>query len=251
MKKIDVVTFAGVAGYLLAAFATFGIALALISQDQRDDAFWLRLAWTEFLILLVSLPFFSFLRAAIRPEPSDQTVIGVLPAAKIVILVYSLASFVLMLLNAVSAIPNNWHLALQIALGFLAGTVFTLFSVTHSSAAIGLEKNFAPSASPAELSVRLLAAESLVKTSAPKDYGQQLANRIRSLGEVVKYSLSHVSKPLFSSQYQEFEEQVQKFCTKVESVSNSDSPDRFSELAECSQLLITKAQSLSKLSVTR
>ncbi len=251
MKKFDVVTFVGIAGYFLAAFAALGLALSLSSPDQRDGAFWLRLAWTEFLILLVYLPFFSFLRAAFSPEPGSKSVIGVLPAAKIVVLVYSLASFVLMWLNATSVIPNSWHLALQIALGFFAGTLFTLMSIAHSSASTGLEKNFAPFSSPADLSVRLFAAESLVKVSAPKDSGQTLANGIKSLGEAVKYSLSHVSKPSLAKQYQEFSEQVQSFCAEVESVSGSVSPDRLIDLTERSQLLNAKAQSLSKFTVSR
>jgi hypothetical protein len=251
VKKFDVVTFTGVAGYFLAAFAGFGIALALSTPDQRDGAFWLRLAWTEFLILLVYLPLFSFFRAVVNPARGPKPLIGVLPAAEIVVLIYGFASFVLMWLNATSTVPNSWHLALQIALGFLAGTIFTLMNVAHSSASIGLGKKFAPSASPAELSVRLFAAESMVKVSAPKDSGVPLVNGIKRLGEVVKYSLSHVSKPSLSEQYQEFAEQVQSFCAEVELVSGSVSPDRLTDLMERSQLLLTKAQSLSKLTVSR
>lgn len=251
MKKLNLVMFAGVAGYFLAAFASLGITLALISPDQRDQSFWLRMAWTEFLILLIYLPIFSFIRAAVSLDPKPLPVIGVLPAAKIIILVYSPVSFVLMWMNTISAIPNDWHLALQISLGFLAGTLFTLISVTHSSAAIGIEKCFSTSASPTELSVLLLAVESLLKINRPKDHRLQLANRIRSLAEIVKYSLSDTSKTSLNKQYQDFAEQVQSFCRKVELVSESDSPDCFAELNESSQMLTSKAQYLSKLILTK
>jgi hypothetical protein len=66
MKKIPAIVFAGIAGYVIVATAVLGIGFQLVSYTDRNQDFWLKLLWTEVLILLIYLPAFSFFKATDR-----------------------------------------------------------------------------------------------------------------------------------------------------------------------------------------
>ena len=107
MKKENTIIFAGAAGFLLAAIAVLASGLTIVPTEERTQAFWYRLVWTEVLVLLIYLPAFSFFKAADSDQAHGRSTIGVLPGAKIVLIAYALISFFLMMVNVYQTIQAS------------------------------------------------------------------------------------------------------------------------------------------------
>ena len=211
MKKANTIIFAGAAGFLLAAIAVLASGLTIVPTEERTQAFWYRLVWTEVLVLLIYLPAFSFFKAADSDQAHGRSTIGVLPGAKIVLIAYALISFFLMMVNVFhhgEYLPNNIHLAAQIIITFVMGTIFTLMSVSYTTAATGLEKTFTTGLSSKELCDQLKGLESHLKAMNSGADFLALIQSLKKLRETIQYSIPDVGRIGKSTAYQQYVDDV-------------------------------------------
>ena len=233
MKKENTIIFAGAAGFLLAAIAVLASGLTIVPTEERTQAFWYRLVWTEVLVLLIYLPAFSFFKAADSDQAHGRSTIGVLPGAKIVLIAYALISFFLMMVNVYhhgEYLPNNIHLAVQIVITFLMGTIFTLMSVSYTTAATGLEKTFTPGLSPKELCDQLKGLESHLKAMNSGAEFLPLIQSLKKLRETIQYSIPHVGRIGESTAYQQHVDDVLSMINSTRNLDKRGTNIKTSEL---------------------
>jgi len=245
VKKENTIIFAGVSGYFLAALSVLGIALLLVSD--HDQPFWFRLLWTELLVLLIYLPAFSFFKAAGSDDAHGRATIGVLPGAKIVLLIYALISFILMMLNAYHSgeyFSDKIHLAAQIVITFVMGTIFTLMSVSYTTAASGLERTFHPLTSPQELCDRVQAAEDRIKIRNLGSEWIPVTQSLKQLRETIEYSLPRVGKIGEKPEYQKFAGNIITVSEQIQDLQGNQ--NNIQELELKIVKLISVAKSISK-----
>jgi hypothetical protein len=218
VKKKNTIIVVVTAGYLLAALAVLGIGMVLVPEGDRTQASWYRLLWTEVLILLVYLPVFSFFNAADSDDAHRRATIGVLPGAKIVILFYAFISFSLMMLNAYhngEYFSDRFHLTAQIIITFVMGTIFTLMSVSYTTAATGLKKTFPLSNSPNELCDQLRGVEGRLKARNLGTDWVPVTQSLKKLRETIQYSLPHVGKIVENPAYREFANSIIAIAERI------------------------------------
>ena len=125
---------ASLVGYAATAIAVAVIPVVLIQQDERSPYFWHRIAWTEFLTLVVWAYFSGFIWSVLPGGRKRAGTGGLLPATGLVIGIYAILSFVLMVL---SDWPNRFHWAGQIALLVLVVFLFVFFEYARAGAVAG------------------------------------------------------------------------------------------------------------------
>jgi len=218
MSETKKVTSVGIISFLLAAFAILGIGLVLVPSDQRTEAFWWRLAWTEILAILIYLPAFVFYRSALIEE--NKKIIGILPGLKTTFLLYAAVSFSLMLLNAFHEgkfFPNSIHLALQVVLLFIVGTIFTMSLVAADTASTGLESNFSKGISPSEVCNQIRDGEDFIKGSEHFTQLEALSLSLKKLRELFQYSLPTIGRVVESSDYNNLAESINTLIADITS----------------------------------
>jgi hypothetical protein len=251
MKKIPAIVFAGIAGYVIVATAVLGIGFQLVSYTDRNQDFWLKLLWTEVLILLIYLPAFSFFKATDRNYALSRSVVGVLPGAKIALIFYALISFSLIIINTYNhgeKLSFELHLALQIILLAVMGTIFALMSVSHTAASAGIEKKFPLANSPNELSDKLHCAEELLKFSNNSSEWAPVIHSLKKLREMIKYSLPHLGGIGDSSEYQKYATNVSNL---IELIGKSEvKTDEIALFQKKISELISSTKSLSQTAIS-
>jgi len=120
------------AGFVVTAITLVGITLALVPPTSRSDWFWLRLVWMVFLSSLCWGGVSGFLMSSLSARLSPKGIGGVTPAISMVVFWYSVASGVLMLVQALlSGIAwlSRVHLAVQIGMGGIVAVILLLMLI--------------------------------------------------------------------------------------------------------------------------
>ena len=212
MNKIGTVLIAAILGYVTVALAAFGIALTLVADSGRDNFFWYRLVWSEFLLFIIYLPAFSFYKAASDTSRNSSSKVAILPSAKIVIIAYSFISFALMFANCYNngeKLPGPIYLVIQIALTAIVGTIFSLMTIAGKSASTNLVKTFKPERSPNELCEFISSVERYLNSSGFEKQ-EQIATSLKKLRECIMYSLPKAGKYGETPDYNNLAEKIIK-----------------------------------------
>lgn len=253
MNKPQRIAFASVAGYIITAVGILGIGLTVVPVESRSHLFWPRVLWTEFLALLLWGTVFSFLHVASRREETGREIIGVLPGAKLVLIVYAGLSFLVMIGHAYmpeTDIASRIHLVLQIALAVLAGILFAFLSISASSAAVGLERTFDVGLSPTDLCVMLQEQETRVHQFPTHAVWHQFEKSLKALRESIRYSIPHVGSIGATTEYRDFAHSVNSVCDDLS--SHSDPTDaELGPIQEGLNRLLSKVKALSSQSIRR
>ncbi len=167
--------------------ATFAVATLLVPVASRSAAFWPRVLWAGFLVLLLWTALAGFCEVVLGPRRL-AALAGVAPALVLIVLVYAVSSLLMLVLASwlpVGELGQRIHWAGQIVrlttLVFMAvGLVVSLIGARAGAAELpdGVAR-------PAHLAQRLrLAAEALERAGRAAT-----AREVRRLGERIEYAL--------------------------------------------------------------
>ncbi len=240
-------------GWLLTALGILAIGLNLVSSEFRSSMFWPRLLWTEFLALLVWSTLFSFVGAASRSDDDSRAVVGVLPGAKIVLLVYAILSFALLMVHSCcseTTLNSRVHLILQIVIGVGTGIAFTLFSISCTGASVGLQRVFHPGSSPEELSNVVHEQEMRVHQFPIHPVWQRLEKCLKGLRELLQYSMPHTGDIGTDADYNGFAASLISACEDLSS-HNDPADSEVSVIEIRFNDLLAKARIISSQSIKR
>ena len=175
---------AGAAAHLA---ATFAVATLLVPEPSRSAAFWPRVLWAGFLVLLLWTALAAFCEVVLGPR-RHAAVAGIAPALVLIVLVYALSSFLLLVLASwlpVGEVGHRLHWASQIVR--LAMLVFMVVGLVVSLIGARAGATELPDGvpRPARLAQRLrLAAQALERAGR-----SAVAREVRHLGERIEYAL--------------------------------------------------------------
>jgi hypothetical protein len=213
---------ASLVGWLAMAGAVAVLPVIVVSAPDRSPYFWHRIAWTEFLTLVVwayfgGFIFFVFPRGRIR-----SAVGGLLPSTGLVVGIYALLSFMLMI---VMDWPSRFHWAGQTVLFVLVVLLFTFFEYARAGASVGAERLPVGLRSPAELCaiIRLQEEKLWSSVASPPLAGEdrKLHDSLKALREAIQYSIQHVGKIGGSQDYSVFVADVERLCAELQTAPTS------------------------------
>lgn len=205
-------------GWAISALAILGVSTLLVTPEHRTPYFWQRILWAQFLAALVWAFVGGFVSNALLGRKAPRAEGGILPAFGFVVTAYAALSAILMLLHAFvpeNDFLNRFHLAGQIVLMALAGTVCVFLNISRTAAAHGIEPMPDGVRSPAELGALLRAEESRLVQGGKQNDAESLASVLKTLRERIQYTLPHVGEIGTRSDYKVFAAAVEKVCQKV------------------------------------
>jgi hypothetical protein len=238
--------------WIVVAVAVAAVALLLTPLDARVASFWGRLLWIEFLVLVVAASSAAYMRLSSLDDDSKRRIGGVTPSISIAVTAYACLSAILMFAHAAlpgGAIPDRAHLVAQIVLFTCLVLLCVLLLVSRAGARAGIvfDESLAPT--PHDLRGRLMATEA--RLSPP--VAQLVGSGMRTLGGILKYSLSENSSTSRSPEYQDLARALEAFCRQAEGLD--DKAGSFESdaaaLQATSHLLISRARSVSENLVKR
>lgn len=210
-------SFASLAGWFATAAAVAIVPTLLVSEKDRSPDFWYRVAWAEFLALVVWGYFSGFIWFLFHGGRKRAGIGGILPATGLVIGVYAVLSFVLMIL---SDWPNRFHWAGQVVLLVVVVLLFVFFEYARLSAVTGTEPTPEGLRSPAELCALIRLQENNLWSSATPlplaGENRQLYDSLKTLREAIQYSLQNVGRIGGSQDYRAFVADTERLCTELQ-----------------------------------
>lgn len=215
-----------VAGWAISALAILGVSTLLVTPEHRSPYFWHRILWAQFLAALIWAFVGGFVSNALLGRKAPRAEGGISPAFGFVVTAYASLSAALMLFHAFlpeNDFLNRYHLAGQILLMALAGTVCVFLNISRTAAAHGIEPMPDGVRSPAELGTLLKTEES--RLQGDKQNGvESLAVVLKTLRERIQYTLPHVGEVGTRGDYKAFATAVEKVCQKVAANSRVTAP---------------------------
>jgi hypothetical protein len=202
-------------GYLVSAAVVIMIPVLLIPADQRSPYFWYKVGWVEFLTLLVWAYFGGFLRAVVPPIKKTAGLGGVLPITGGVILAYAFLSLLLVVL---CDWPSRGHWACQIILLAVAVLLIVSLTFARSGAVAGTDPIPPGVHALQDLSAMLRMQEERLRAAAADGPLRSLSDSLKSLRETLEYSLPHVGRIGTLSEYREFAQQVEQYCSELQGI---------------------------------
>ena len=221
---------AAFAGYLITAFAVLAMPLFLLAPEQRSVYFWYKVAWMEFLSVVVWL----YLGGAIwSVTPAiGKGILGALSGYGLLVFCYAGMSFLLVLLgNGLGR--GQWVAQFGLLLGF--ALLYVTLDFARVGAVVGTEPIPAEIRAPLELAAMLRLHEDRLWTSSSEAGIRRLCEAIKVLRERLQYSLPHVGRLGQVQEYHVFVRQPEAFCADLQGLP-VDSPeqgtvDRFRDIA--------------------
>jgi hypothetical protein len=253
MSRSQRIVLTNLAGYAITAIGIFGVGLLTVPAESRSNLFWPRMLWTEFLALLVWASLTAFFRNAALGREDKKRVMGVLPAAQLILVIYAVLSFLLMIAHSQmqeSTLGGRIHLMLQIGLAVVTGILFVFLNITSTAAGHGLEKTFEPGMSPAELCATIKEQEERIHGFPKLACSIQMERSLKSLREKIQYGLPTGGNVGISSAYREFSQELQAVCDELAVLDDTDSPE-CAALQKRIDALIRQAGKISSQTVKR
>lgn len=207
-----------VAGWAISALAILGTSTLLIAPEHRSQHFWYRVLWAQFLAALVWSVIGGFTSNGMLGRKAPRAEGGIWPSFGLVVFTYASLSFALMLFH--SYLPENdflnrYHLASQIALSALAGTLCIFLAIARTAAAHGIEPIPEGIRSPPELAAMLKTEESRLTQGCKQNDSEGLTGALKTLRERIQYSLPHVGEIGTRPEYKTFSVAVESVCRKL------------------------------------
>ncbi len=214
---------AALGGFLATSVAVIALPLILIAVENRSPYFWHRIAWAEFLAIIVWASMGGYLSAITR-----RGVGGALPATGIILYSFVALSFLFMIAHAwipandSSDMLDRVHVAVQV-LGLVVTILIVLgmyFVTASAGAAIAQPSGFV---SPPRLASLLSnAREMLDRNNAAT---KPLMTALTALEEKISYSLQETGSITQSSEYEAFARDVAALCGEVKGAAGSGTID--------------------------
>jgi hypothetical protein len=221
-------------GWLATAAAVAVIPVLVISEQDRSPYFWHRVAWSEFLTLVVWGYFSGFIWSVFPGGRKRAGIGGLLPATGLIIGLYAALSFALMVLIDW---PSRFHWAGQVVLLVLVVLLFVFFEYARAGAATGAEPLPSGLRSPAELCAMIRLQEEKLWSSAatPPLAGEdrRLHDSLKTLREAIQHSLQQVGRIGGSQDYSSFAADAERLCAELQTAQvNSPEAARLRATAE-------------------
>jgi hypothetical protein len=218
---------ASLIGWLATAVAVAVIPAILISERDRSPYFWHRVAWTEFLVVVVWGYFSGFILSVFPGGRKRAGMGGILPATGVIVTVYATVSFLLMVF---SDWPNRFHWAGQVILLLLVVLLFVFFEYARTGAVAGTEPIPQGMRSPAELCAIVRLQEerlwSCAQTPPLAGEDRKLHDSLKALREAIQYSIQHVGRVGGTRDYATLAADVERTCDEIKTIhaNSQDAP---------------------------
>ena len=234
MGNKPVTSVASLAGWVATAAAVAIIPVLLITERDRSPYFWYRVLWAEFLTLVVWIYFSGFIWSVLPGGRKRAGTGGLLPVSGFVIGIYTLLSFILMIL---CDWPSRFHWAGQVVLLVLIVLLFVSFEYARAGAVAGTEPLPAGLRTPAELCAMIRLQEEKLWSSAASPplagEGRGLHDSLKTLREAIGNSLQHVGRIGSSQDYGVFVADTERLCSELQvAETNSAETKRWRATAE-------------------
>ena len=207
-------------GYLITAFAVLAVPLFSLAPEQRSVYFWYKVAWVEFLAVVV----WAYLGGAswsITPA-TGKGVLGALSGYGLLVFCYAGMSFLLVLLGNWLG-RGQWVAQFGLMLGF--ALLYVTLDLARVGAVVGAEPIPSEIRAPLELAAMLRLHEDRLWTSSSEAGIRRLSEAIKVLRERLQYSLPHVGRLGQIQEYHEFARQTEAFCSDLQDLP-VDSPEQ-------------------------
>lgn len=222
-------------GFITTVIAVFIVSLLIVPPTDRSPHFWARIAWTDFLALLV----WSHLSGLILWTAESKNLprlAGVFRAYGFVAIAYAAVSFVLLIgfawLDKTNS-PNRIHMAIQVVLLALTVILSALMYLPAYFAGKGTaqeSRGTVPSSSsrrPFELVSQLRSEE--VKFAPPgnsvatTEGDRRMHQAIKALREKITYSLDGISRVKFDPEYGALVTRIESVCYSLSVIRGGSS----------------------------
>jgi len=201
------------AGWIVSAIAIVLIPLIAIEAEDRSNFFIHRIFWSLYLSTIVWVTIGSFFIRSNDSNPILRTAGGVLPAFGLVLGSYAAISFGLMLFFSflpAGESPYKLHIILQIALICCVGVLYSLMSLNRSAASSGFASTPINCVTPQKLVSFIELKEQEIKQMGADS--MPLVRELKSLRELIKYSISSSGGVLSSEGYSAFSAKIMDLC---------------------------------------
>jgi hypothetical protein len=224
MKNKGVRASMGITAATLIGFAVTSIAIVLVpliltDQTSRSAYFWQRIAWTEFLAILIWAYLGGFFSLVIPKNRSIRGLGAILPALGIAIFFYSISSFVLMMISAYFPQLHSLYVASQVYKTAGLVIIIVLLFLSRVSGMVDTESIPEGVHSPKDLTISLQSQENVLSAqynypllSDQKDKVNVLRNSLKSLREKIQYSIPHAGRIGSDNAYVAFSNEVIQLC---------------------------------------
>jgi len=253
MAKGSTFRITSILGLLISVAAVYFIAVIAVPEDSRSDFFWYRLVWTEALLLMIWSSFYLYFRATVDPLDHLKRMGGIAPTICIVVISYSILSFVSMMLHAFvdeTNTGNRFHWIAQIV--FLSGAALTVLSLykakVGASAGLNADSN---TPSPSVLHDMLATCEASLANKCTDESVLELTRGIKRLRESVKYSLNDSASLADSQEYQALCAGITELCKSVTSYSDSSAEVSVDDLISNASRLLNQVKLANKNRIRR
>jgi hypothetical protein len=224
MKNKSVSSLMGITTATLIGFAVTSIAIVVVAFILTDKTsisayYWQRIAWMELFAVLIWAYLGGFFSLVIPKNRSIRGLGAILPALGIVIVFYSISSFILMVLAAY--FPQYHYLNMVSQVFNVAGLVIIIVFLFFSWVSGIVDAGSIPEGviSPKDLIIALQSQENALFSQYnyplpldQKDKVNILRNSLKNLREKIQYSIPHAGKIGSDSAYITFSHEVIQLC---------------------------------------
>ncbi|GEM_PF-2159699 len=253
MAKASTFRTTSILGLLISAAAVYFIAVISVPEDSRSEFFWYRLVWTEVLLLMIWSSFYLYFRATVDPLDHLKRMGGIAPTICIVVISYSVLSFISMMLHAFvneTNTGNRIHWIAQIV--FLSGAALTVLSLYKAKVGASAGLNYGSSTpSPSQLHDMLASCEASLTTKCKDESISELTRGIKRLRESVKYSLNDSSSLANSQEYHLVCAGITELCQSMSSYSDASPNISVDDLISNTSSLLNQVKLASKNRIRR
>jgi len=206
---------ASLVGHLVTAAAVLAVPVICIAPAHRSACFWYKIAWTEFLALLL----WAYLGGAfwfLLPGTTRRKgLAGVLPVTGLLVFGYAITSVILVLLCDWAS-RGHWVAQVVLLLGF--ALLLVLFEFARIGAVAGTEPIPLAIRTPQDLAAMLRLHEERLWTPASEAATRRLSDAIKALREKLQHSLPEAGRIGQAQEYQDFARQTEAFCTDLQNL---------------------------------
>ncbi len=218
MKKVPFHMMVSVAGWLISALAILGFATLAQPDAGRSQYFWARLVWAELLVALIWCGVGGFVRSTSMPKADATGGNGLAPGLCATIVLYSVASLLLMLFQSFfpdREVITRLHWIGQIVLLLGVGVALVFFNVARFAAASGSEPIPEGIRSPVELCALLRQEEVRFGSNADSRTRKCVPEKLKVVREGIQFSIPHVGSIGTLPDYVNFAESVEQICKSL------------------------------------
>ena len=213
---------ATIVGYLITAAAIVAVPVVLVPEASRSDFFWQRIAWTEFLALLVWGFFGCFATFAVGREKRGRGLGGILPVVGFIVSAYAIVSFGLMMMHAYGGggeTGDRVYSMLQTVAAALAAVTIVLMYFVRTGAIAGAEPIPAGIKTPSQLSSQISYHEGHVDAlQAEAGQVERLKALLKALREKISHSLPGAGAIGRLEEYKRFSAEVADLCDNLDKI---------------------------------